>query len=96
MAIDTVYRLRLDFDVYNGDVIDTKEQEDKDQISIAKITNLSSMPPFGSSDACETSDGGPAHGPYCVLEHCNRAVLEQAETEIKRYVRRFKGHSLED
>ena len=97
MAIDTVYRLRLDFDVYNGDVIDTKEQEDKDQISIAKITQFI----FDASvrlklDACETSDGGPAHGPYCVIEHCNRAVLEQAETEIKRYVRRFKGHSLED
>ena len=74
-----------------------EEQEDKDQISIAKITQFI----FDASvrlklDACETSDGGPAHGPYCVLEHCNRAVLEQAETEIKRYVRRFKGHSLED
>ncbi|EMY1073302.1 hypothetical protein AAIE55_004084 [Salmonella enterica] len=97
MAIDTVYRLRLDFDVYNGDVIDTKEQEDKDQISIAKITQFI----FDASvrlklDACETSEGGPAHGPYCVLEHSDRSMLEQAENEIKRYVRRFKGHSLED
>ena len=35
MAIDTVYRLRLDFDVYNGDVIDTKEQEDKGKLRLS-------------------------------------------------------------
>lgn len=97
MAIDTVYRLRLDFDVNNGDVIDTKEQEDKDQTSIAKITQfIFDISMRDKLDTCETSDGGPAHGPYCVLEHSDRAVLERAEADIKRYVRRFKGHSLEE
>ena len=65
MAIDTVYRLRLDFDVYNGDVIDTKEQEDKDQISIAKISQFI----FEASnrfklESCETSEGCPSAVSY--------------------------------
>lgn len=97
MAIDTVYRLRLDFDVNNTSARDTKEQEDKDQASIKKITKfIFDVSQQANLDECETSEGGPAHGPYCVLEHNDRAVLEKAGLKICAYIRRFRGHIIEE
>ncbi len=97
MTIKTVYRLRLDFDVNNTSVRDTKEQEDKDQASIRKITKfIFDVSQQANLDECETSEGGPAHGPYCVLEHSDRAVLEKSGLKICAYIRRFSGHMIEE
>ena len=97
MAIETVYRLRLDFDVNNSKVTETKEQEDKDQESIQKITKfIFNVSQQADLDECETSEGGPAHGPYLVLEHSDRVVLEKASQVICAYIRRFKGHHIQN
>ncbi|HHL0036055.1 TPA: hypothetical protein ACQZK0_004311 [Enterobacter mori] len=57
MAIDTVYRLQLDFDVNNTSARDTKEQEDKDQASIKKITKfIFDVSQQANLDECETGD----------------------------------------
>lgn len=89
MAIDTVYRCRIDFDMDGGDV-------DKDQEDIKKVTDfIFSTAIRFNLDECETSEGGPAHGPYCVLEHDGRAALEKSEAAIMAYIRRFKHHKIE-
>ena len=91
MPIQTVYRCRIDFDVRHP-----SDDTNKDQADIAKITDFihKQAAVFGL-DECETSDGGPAHGPYCVLENDRRNILEGAELEIRRYINRFKHHSIE-
>ena len=89
MAIDTVYRCRIYFDMHSGDA-------DKGQYDIKKVSEFifSTASRFNLDD-CETSDGGPAHGPYCVLEHDNRQKLEQAEAAIMARIRRFKHLKIE-
>ncbi|MGE6468886.1 hypothetical protein [Serratia proteamaculans] len=89
MAIDTVYRCRIDFDFHSGDV-------NKDQDSIKKVSDFifSTARQF-NLDECETSEGGPAHGPYCVLEHDGIEALEKSESAIMAYIRRFKHHKIE-
>lgn len=91
MPIQTVYRCRIDFDVR-----DPSNDTNKDQAAIAKITDfIHKQAGAHGLDECETSDGGPAHGPYCVLESGRRNVLEEAELTIRRYISRFKHHSIE-
>jgi hypothetical protein len=90
MSIETVYRCRIDFDMRSGDV-------NKDQDDIKKVSDFifSTSMKF-DTDECEVSEGGPAHGPYCVIEGSNRQPLEKLEAAIKAYISRFKHHRIEE
>ncbi|AYX13058.1 MULTISPECIES: hypothetical protein [Yersinia] len=91
MGIQTVYRCRIDFDVY-----DPNDNMNKDQSDIKKITDfIHKQAGLFGLDECLTSDGGPAHGPYCVIEGAKYIVIEAAESKIIKYIKKFKHHSIE-
>ncbi|MFB5078549.1 hypothetical protein [Raoultella sp. C349492] len=89
MAIETLHRLIITFDIKKEDMHGEIDAIDKIGSFVFDISERLRL------DDCFVNYGGAAHLPYCMLEHSERACLEKAECEIQAYIGHFIRHKTE-